>query len=119
MECYRVQTVVHGMARPAYLDRVPIREITVETLDKSAMPAVLAWPDEGTGPWPVAVVLGELFGLTDVQRNAAERVAALGHVVIAPHLLHRRMPGHPLAEDHGGRTLVVALVEQLTRLELV
>jgi len=38
------------------------------------------------------VVLGELFGLTDVQREAAERVAALGYVAIAPDLLHRRGP---------------------------
>src|SRR5689334_12949585 len=93
-QAWRDQPIVH---------RVPIEEISVETLDGSSMPAVVAWPDEGTGPWPVAVVLGELFGLTDVQRNAAERVAALGHVVIAPHLLHRRVPDGPLEEDDDGR----------------
>src|SRR4051794_31033995 len=83
------------------------------------MPAVLAWPDQGAGPWPVAVVLGELFGLTDVQRDAAERVAAFGHVAIAPHLLHRRAPGGPLPEDEHGRERGLALVEELTRLELL
>ena len=57
------------------------------------------WPDQGAGPWPVAVVLGELFGPTDVQRDAAERVAALGHVAIGAALLHRRAPGERLTED--------------------
>ena len=98
---------------------MPTEECTVETLDGNHMPAVLAWPDQGAGPWPVAVVLGELFGLTDVQRDAAERVAAFGHVAIAPHLLHRRAPGGPLPEDEHGRARGLALVEELTRLELL
>ncbi len=97
---------------------MPTEDLAVETLDGSSMPAVLAWPQDGAGPWPVAVVLGELFGLTDVQRDAAERVAGLGYVAIAPHLLHRRVPG-PLAEDEDGRARGLALVEQLTRLELL
>ena len=98
---------------------MPTEDLIVETLDGSRMPAVLAWPDQAAGPWPVAVVLGELFGLTDVQRDAAERVAALGYLAIAPHLLHRRAPGGPLPEDEGGRARGLALVEELTRLELV
>jgi carboxymethylenebutenolidase len=98
---------------------VPTEVLTVETLDDSRMPAFLAWPDAGAGPWPVAVVLGELFGLNDVQRDAAERVAALGHVAIAPHLLHRRASGEPLPEDEDGRARGLALVEELTRLELI
>src|SRR4051794_5610597 len=81
--------VRHGCTSST-VDRVPTKDLTVETRAGSRMPAVLAWPDDGAGPWPVAVVLGELFGLTDVQRDAAERVAGLGHVAIAPHLLHRR-----------------------------
>ena len=100
------------------VNRVPTEDLTVETLDDSRMPAVLAWPDEGAGPWPVAVVLGELFGLTDVQRGAAARLAGLGYVAIAPHLLHRRAPG-PLPEDEDGRARGLALIEELTRLELV
>ncbi len=82
------------------------------------MPAYLTWP-EGDGQWPPAVVLGELFGLTDVQREAAERVAGMGSVAIAPHLLHRRAPGGPLPEDDDGRQRGLALISQLTRLELV
>ncbi len=73
-------------------------EIEVPTLDGLAMPAFLARPDDG-GPWPAAVVLGELFGLTDVQRDAAERVADMGYVVAVPHVLHRRASSAPLPED--------------------
>jgi carboxymethylenebutenolidase len=97
---------------------VPTEDLTVETLDGSRMPALLAWPQDGAGPWPVAVVLGELFGLTDVQRDAAERVARLGYVAIAPHLLHRHAPG-PLPEDDDGRARGLALIDELTRLELL
>jgi carboxymethylenebutenolidase len=82
------------------------------------MSAFLAWPD-GDATWPVAVVLGELFGLTDVQREAAERVAAMGYVAIAPDMLHRRAPGGPLPEDDEGRRRGLALIDELTRLELV
>jgi carboxymethylenebutenolidase len=97
---------------------MPTAEITVTTLDRSVMPAFVAWP-EGAGQWPTAVVLGELFGLTDVQRKAAEQVAAIGYVAIAPDLLHRRAPGGPLPEDHDGRAQALALLEELTRLELI
>ena len=97
---------------------MPTTDISVATLDRTAMPAFLAWP-EGDQRWPTAVVLGELFGLTDVQRDAAERTAALGFVAIAPDLLHRRVPGGPLTEDDEGRRHGLALIDELTRLELV
>ena len=37
------------------------RDITISTLDGGAMPAYVVEP-EGQGPWPTAVVLGELSG---------------------------------------------------------
>ncbi len=94
------------------------RDVTIPTVDGGAMPAYIVEP-EGTGPWPTAVVLGELFGLTEVQRDAAEHVAAMGYLTIAPDLLHRRAPGGPLPEDDEGRRTGLALILQLTRLELV
>lgn len=97
---------------------MPTRDITITTLDGNDMPAYIATP-EGSGPWPVAVVLGELFGLTDVQREAADRTAALGFVAIAPDLLHRRAPGGPLPEDAKGRETGLALIQELTRVELI
>lgn len=97
---------------------MPATDIRVSTLDGSVMPAFLAWPN-GDARWPTAVVLGELFGLTDVQRDAAERVAAMGYVAIAPDLLHRRAPGGPLPEDEEGRRVGLSLIGELTRLEVV
>ena len=96
---------------------MPIEEIKVTTLDGNEMPAVIAWP-EGGGRLPAAVVLGELFGLTDVQRDATERVAAMGYVAIGPHLIHRHSPT-PLPEDDDGRRQGLELVRTLSRIELL
>ena len=97
---------------------MPTSEITVHALDGSAMPAFLAWTGD-TPSAPTAVVLGELFGLTDVQRDIAQRVAAMGYVAVAPDLLHRRVPGGPLPEDDEGRRRGLQIIDELTRLELV
>ena len=43
----------------------------------------------------------------------------MGYVAIAPDLLHRRAPGGPLPEDEEGRRQGLALIGELTRLELV
>lgn len=96
---------------------MPNRDVTIPTVDGGAMRAYIAEP-QGSGPWPTAVVLGELFGLTDVQRDAADRVAAMGYLSVAPHLLHRRTP-FPLSEDEEGRQVALAMVQRLTRVELM
>ena len=80
---------------------MPTLDISVATLDGTTMPAFLAWP-EGDQRWPTAVVLG-----------------GMGYVAIAPDLLPRRAPGGPLSEDDEGRRQGLALIDQLTRLELV
>lgn len=52
------------------------------------LPAYRAVP-AGTGPWAGLVLVHELFGLDDVMRRHADRVAAMGHVVVAPDLMSR------------------------------
>lgn len=52
------------------------------------LPAYRAVPD-GDGPWPGMVLVHEGFGLDDVMCRAAERVSAMGYVVVAPDLLSR------------------------------
>ncbi len=52
------------------------------------LPAYRAAP-EGEGPWPGMVLVHEAFGLDDVMRRHADRVAAMGHVVLAPDLFTR------------------------------
>ncbi len=48
---------------------------------------VLVVKPEGEGPWPGVVMLHEIFGLDEVMRRLAARVAAMGYLVLAPDLL--------------------------------
>jgi len=52
------------------------------------LPAYRAAP-EGEGSWPGMVLVHEAFGLDDVMCRHADRVAAMGHVVLAPDLFAR------------------------------
>ena len=52
------------------------------------LPAHLAVPS-GEGPWPGMVLVHEAFGLDAVMVRAAERVAEMGYVVLAPDLVAR------------------------------
>src|SRR3954447_11722732 len=54
------------------------------------LPAYVAVPPVGEGPWPGVVVLHELFGLNDDIREHASRIAAAGYVAIAPDLFRGR-----------------------------
>jgi carboxymethylenebutenolidase len=45
----------------------------------------LARPD-GEGPWPGVVAIHELFGLNDLVRRQADRLAAAGYLTLAPDL---------------------------------
>src|SRR6202046_4874180 len=38
---------------------------------------------EGTGPWPAVVMIHEIFGLDDVMRGHADRLAGLGYLTLA------------------------------------
>ncbi|HEY5787558.1 MAG TPA: dienelactone hydrolase family protein [Microlunatus sp.] len=48
--------------------------------------AVLTRP-AGAGRWPGVVMLHEVFGINDVLRRQAERLASAGYLVVAPDLL--------------------------------
>ncbi len=62
------------------------------------------------------VVVGmELFGITDHVREACRRLAAMGHLALAPDLYHRDAPGLELAEDAEGRERGFALLHRMTR----
>lgn len=53
------------------------------------LPAYLARPGTGDGPWPGLVLVHEAFGLDAVMRRAADRAASMGFVVLAPDLMAR------------------------------
>ena len=54
------------------------------------LPAFVATPPVGEGPWPGVVVIHEVFGLNDDIREHALRIAAAGYVAVAPDLYRGR-----------------------------
>jgi carboxymethylenebutenolidase len=52
----------------------------------SSIPASLALPESGDGPWPCVVVIHEITGLNDDIRRIARRFADSGYVALAPDL---------------------------------
>jgi carboxymethylenebutenolidase len=58
----------------------------------AGLPAFIARPPVGEGPWPGVVVIHEVFGLIDDIREHATRIAAAGYVVVAPDLFRGRNP---------------------------
>ena len=73
------------------------RTETISTRDGRRMRGHLAIPESGTGPGIVVVM--EVFGVGDYVRDAAERLAALGYLAIAPDLYHRTRPGATFGRD--------------------
>lgn len=61
-------------------------ETLSEDIELDGRRAVVVRPTAG-GPWPGVVMLHEAWGLDEVLRRQAERLASAGHVVLAPDLL--------------------------------
>ncbi|MFE4104822.1 dienelactone hydrolase family protein [Almyronema epifaneia] len=55
------------------------------------IPAYLAQPISA-GPFPVVVVIQEIFGVNAHIRDVTERIAKEGYIAIAPHIYHRQVP---------------------------
>jgi carboxymethylenebutenolidase len=95
-----------------------LRSVSVLTrTDAVAMPdggemgAYVALPASGSGPG--VLVLMEIFGVGSYIRRAAERLAELGYVALAPDLYRRTDPGLELAHDEAGLALAYAAVGRL------
>src|SRR3954447_13502916 len=56
----------------------------------AGVPAFIARPPVGDGPWPGVVVIHEVFGVIDDIREHATRIAAAGYVAVAPDLFRGR-----------------------------
>lgn len=65
--------------------------ITPDAPGAAPLPGYLATP-AGEGPWPGLLVLHEAWGLVDQTRAAADRLASMGFLALAPDLYR----GHPL-----------------------
>jgi carboxymethylenebutenolidase len=67
------------------IDLVDPRTGTAAPGGSTALRGYLAVPD-GDGPWPGVVVMFEAFGLDDVMRRHADRLAGMGFLAVIPDL---------------------------------
>jgi carboxymethylenebutenolidase len=73
--------------------------------------AHVALPATGRGPG--IVLLHEIFGVNDYVRDAAQRLAELGYVVLAPDLYWRTQPGLELNHGDAGMEAGMAAFQKL------
>ena len=66
--------------------------------DGFELPAYLARP-EGDGPFPVVIVVSEIFGVHEYIRDVCRRLAHEGYLAIAPDIFWRFAPGVELSPD--------------------
>lgn len=62
---------------------------TEDVVCANGMPAVVAYPADGSGPLPVVVLMHERYGLVQHTKDQAARCARDGYVVIAPNFFFR------------------------------
>jgi carboxymethylenebutenolidase len=110
---------------PRPSQRTPLPAESIETarvrigiVDGSEMAGYLARPTT-PGPHPGAVVGTHLFGVDAEMRAVCDRLAALGVIALAPDLNHRTEPGAELPRDEAGRARGFALLDMMTRAQVV
>jgi carboxymethylenebutenolidase len=91
------------MPRTVRVERVP-------TVD-GELDGHVVLPDSGTGPG--IVVLQEIFGVGDYIKDAADRLAGLGYVALAPDLYWRIEPGIALGHDEASLGRAFEVSQQL------
>ncbi|HEX4833591.1 MAG TPA: dienelactone hydrolase family protein [Trebonia sp.] len=73
---------------------------------------------DGDGPWPGVIMFPDAFGLRETMRGMADKVAALGYVVLVPDVYYREAGWAPFAADAFGddseRGRLFALMGSLT-----
>jgi carboxymethylenebutenolidase len=85
--------------------------IEIDMPDGGQMGAYVSAPESGEGPG--VLVLMEVFGVGVYIQEAADRLASLGYVALAPDLYRRTQPGAEFAHDDAGLQQAMAAVQQL------
>lgn len=78
-------------------DGLIIDQTTYPSPDGFALPAYVARPN-GEGPYPVVVVVSEIFGVHEYIRDVCRRLAKAGYAAIAPAFFVRTEDPAPLAD---------------------
>lgn len=63
------------------MDQIDLSDISAATSGSQPLRGFLTRPD-GTGPWPGIVMVHEIFGVTEVMHQHAERLAAAGYLTL-------------------------------------
>ncbi len=70
----------------------PIQTATIQfPSDTLSIPAYVAHPVQ-SGPWPLVVVIQEVFGVNEHIQTVTQRIAQAGYCAIVPHIYHRQAP---------------------------
>ena len=75
--------------------------------DGFELPAYLARP-EGDGPFPVVIVVSEIFGVHEYVRDICRRLAKAGYAAVAPAFFVRQADPAPLSDMQAIMTIVAA-----------
>ncbi len=75
--------------------------------DGFELPAYLARP-EGDGPFPVVIVVSEIFGVHEYVRDICRRLAKAGYAAVAPAFFVRQADPAPLSDMSAIMTIVAA-----------
>ena len=75
--------------------------------DGFELPAYLARP-EGDGPFPVVIVVSEIFGVHEYVRDICRRLAKAGYAAVAPAFFVRKEDPAPLSDMSAIMTIVAA-----------
>ncbi|MFA4893683.1 dienelactone hydrolase family protein [Brevundimonas sp.] len=89
-------------------DGLTLEETTYPAPDGFALPAYIARP-AGDGPFPVVVVVSEIFGVHEYIRDVCRRLAKAGYAAIAPAFFVRVEDPAPLSDMTRIQQIVAAV----------
>jgi carboxymethylenebutenolidase len=98
-----------AQARPVTTDAagLVIQTVSYPAPDGFDLPAYVARP-EGDGPFPVVVVVSEIFGVHEYIRDICRRLARAGYAAIAPAFFNRVEDPAPLSDMARVQQIVAA-----------